>query len=66
MQQENLREVNAVILREALVRLNGLPLVARATGIPMYLPAKTTVKLAVTEVDPEKQLVGLSHINAVI
>ena len=66
MQQENLREVNAVILREELVRLNGLPLVARATGIPMDLPAKTTVKLAVTEVDPEKQLVGLSYINAVI
>ncbi len=66
LQQENTREINAVILREELVRLSGLPLVARATGIPIDLPPKTTVKLAVTEVDPEKQLVGLSYINAVI
>lgn len=66
LQQEDIREINAVILREELVRLNGLPLVARATGIPIDLPPKTTVKLAITEIDPEKQLIGLNYVNAVI
>ena len=66
LQQEDIREINAVILREELVRLSGLPLVARATGIPIDLPPKTTVKLAITEIDPEKQLIGLNYVNAVI
>lgn len=66
VQQEQLKELQAVVLREELVRISGMPLVTRATGIPIELPPKTTVKLAVTEVDAEKQLIGLNYINAVI
>lgn len=64
--QEGIREINGLVLKEEIVRLCGLPMVARATGIPLEIPPKTTVKLAVTEVDPEKQVLGLNYLNAVV
>ncbi|EGZ51131.1 ribonuclease catalytic domain-containing protein [Neisseria wadsworthii] len=64
--QEGIREINGLVLKEELVRLCGLPMAARATGIPLEIPPKTTVKLAVTEVDPEKQVLGLNYLNAVV
>lgn len=63
IQQENIKEINAVMLKEDLVRLDGLPLTARATGIPMETPPKALVKLAVTDIDPEKQFVGLRYLT---
>ncbi|MDO4997948.1 MAG: RNB domain-containing ribonuclease [Neisseria sp.] len=66
VQQQNLREVHATLLKDDLVRLQGLPLVTRATGIPFDLPPKTTVKLAITACDPEKQHLALNYLNAVI
>ncbi|MDO4641315.1 MAG: RNB domain-containing ribonuclease [Neisseria sp.] len=66
LQQQGIREINGLLLKEEVVRLVGLPLTTRATGIPLEIPPKTTVKLAVTEVDPEKQILGLNYVNAVV
>ncbi|MDO5058841.1 MAG: RNB domain-containing ribonuclease [Neisseria sp.] len=65
LEQENLRELTAVVLKEDLVRINGLPLAARATGLPFDLLPKTTVKLAVSEVDSEKRFIALNYLGAV-
>lgn len=66
LQQENIREINGVVLKEDLVRLEGLPLVARATGIPMEIAPKATVKLAISEINPEQQFIALRYMNVVV
>ena len=48
------------------VRIDGLPLVVRATGIPPELPPRTTVKLKIAEIDSEKRFIALSYVNAVV
>lgn len=63
--QENVREINAVVLKEDLVRLESLPLTARATGIPIEIAPKATVKLAITEIDPEQQFIALKYLSVV-
>ena len=63
LEQENVREINATVLKEDLVRIEGLPLVARATGIPLEIAPKTLIKLAVSEVDSEKQFIALKYVN---
>ncbi|OAM31544.1 ribonuclease II [Eikenella longinqua] len=63
MQQENLRELNAMLLKEDLVRIEGLPLVARVHGVPIDIPPKIRVKLAVSQLDSEQQLVELKYLN---
>ncbi|MDK4579438.1 RNB domain-containing ribonuclease, partial [Kingella kingae] len=63
--QENVHEINAVVLKEDLVRLEGLPLTARATGIPIEIASKATVKLAITEIDPEQQFIALKYLSVV-
>ena len=63
LEQENVREINAMVLKDDLVRIDGLPLVARATGIPLEIAPKTLIKLAVSEVDSEKQFVALKYVN---
>lgn len=65
LQQENVREINAVLLKDDLVRLEGVPLVARATGIPMEIAPKSMLKLAVQEVDTETQFVALKYLAVV-
>lgn len=63
LEQENVREVNAILLKDDLVRIDGLPLVARCVGIPMEIAPKTLLKLAVTEVNSEKQFVSFKYVN---
>ena len=65
LQQENVREITAVVLKDDLVRLNGLPLTARATGIPFEVAPKSVVKLAVSDIDPEQQSVALKYVSVV-
>lgn len=50
LQQENVEQVEALVLRENLVKLAGIPLVFRAPSLP-ELPANTRVKLAITAID---------------
>src|SRR5258706_12638926 len=48
--QEQVAEVEAAVLRESLVRLDGLPLVARVPSLPALDPG-TRVRLGVQSVD---------------
>ncbi len=50
LQQENIEQVEAIVLRENLVKLIGIPLIFRAPSLP-ELPANTLVQLAVVSID---------------
>ena len=50
LQQEDIRSVEGVVLRENLVRVDGLPLVARVSSLPALDPG-TRVRLEVGEID---------------
>jgi exoribonuclease-2 len=51
LEQEGITEANASIIREELVRIEGLPLVCRAIGLPSAAPGER-VKVAFGEIDP--------------
>lgn len=65
LQQQGTSELTATILKEDLIRIEGLPLVTRATGIPFDALPKTQVLLKITELDPEKQFIALNYVKAV-
>jgi len=65
LQQQGTSELTATILKEDLVRIEGLPLVTRATGIPFDALPKTQVLLKITELDLEKQFIALNYVKAV-
>ncbi|MDO5686845.1 MAG: RNB domain-containing ribonuclease [Neisseria sp.] len=65
IQQNALTELTANVLRSDLVRVEGLPLVARSLGIPIDMPPKSRVKMRVGEIDLITQSVSLHYINAV-
>jgi exoribonuclease-2 len=50
LQQENIEQVGAVVLRENLVKVDDIPLVFRAPSLP-ELPANTRVQLAIVAID---------------
>jgi exoribonuclease-2 len=58
--QEELRFIEAVVLRENLVRADGLPLVARVPSLPELEPG-TRVRLEVREIDFLERTVGLVY-----
>lgn len=49
--QENVHEIDAIVLRENLVRLEGLPLFVRVPSVPETAAAGARVRLAVREID---------------
>lgn len=65
LKQENIKEINAILLKEDLVRLDGVPLVARASGIPVDILPKTTIKLAIGDIDEEQQTIALKYMKVV-
>ena len=65
LQQQGTSELTATILKEDLVRIEGLPLVTRTTGIPFDALPKSQVLLKITELDPEKQFIALNYVKAV-
>ena len=65
LQQQGMSELTATILKEDLVRIEGLPLVTRATGILFDALPKSQVLLKITELDPEKQFIALNYVKAV-
>ena len=65
LQQQGTSELTATILKEDLVRIEGLPLVTRATGIPFDALPKSQVLLKITELNPEKQFIALNYVKAV-
>ncbi len=50
LQQENVKQLEAVVLRENLVKLTGIPLVFKVHSLP-ELPANTRVQLDITSID---------------
>ena len=65
LQQQGTSELTSTILKEDLVRIEGLPLVTRATGIPFDALPKSQALLKITELDPEKQFIALNYVKAV-
>lgn len=65
VQQQQLTELTATVLKEDLVRIDGLPLVSRASGIPIDALPKSRVRLAVTGIDLNQVSIGLNYLNAV-
>ncbi|ASK27366.1 ribonuclease catalytic domain-containing protein [Neisseria chenwenguii] len=65
LEQQGIRDVNATILKEDLIRIDGLPLVTRATGIPFDALPKSQAQFHITELDSEKQFVALNYVKAV-
>lgn len=64
LQQQGISELTATILKEDLVRIEGLPLVTRATGIPFDALPKSQALFKITELDAEKQFIALNYIKA--
>lgn len=64
--QENLRTLNATLLKEDLVRIEGLPIVTRALGIPPDLPPKTRIELHIQAVDAEERHLSLKYEKAIL
>lgn len=58
--QEGLQEIDGVVLRENLVRLDGLPLVVRVGSLP-ELAAGSRVRLAIRSVDLLERSVDLGY-----
>jgi len=50
LQQENIEQAEAVVLRENLVKLGNIPLVFKVPSLP-ELPANTRVQMAIGEID---------------
>jgi len=51
LQQENIEQIEAFVLRENLVKVIDIPLVFRAPSLPESLPANTRVQLAIASID---------------
>lgn len=66
LQQQGTSELTATILKEDLVRIEGLPLVTRATGIPFDALPKLQALFKITELDAEKQFIALNYQKAVL
>ncbi|WP_274585051.1 RNB domain-containing ribonuclease [Neisseria leonii] len=63
MQQQGWKEAEAVLLKDDLVRISGLPLVTRAAGIPFDTLPRTKILLSVSGLDTEKRFVGLNYLK---
>ena len=64
LKQENIKEINAIVLKDDLVRLEGVPLVARASGMPIDILPKTTVKLMISDINEEQQTIALKYMGS--
>jgi exoribonuclease-2 len=49
--QEKVQDIDGVVLRENLIRLDGLPLMLRVPSLPETTPAGARVRLAVADID---------------
>lgn len=66
IQQEQLQELTAQLIRDDLVRIEGLPLVSRVTGVPIDALPKCQMKVAITGIDLEQVNVGLNYVNVLV
>ncbi|MCO6514985.1 MAG: RNB domain-containing ribonuclease [Snodgrassella sp.] len=66
IQQERLQELTARLIRDDLVRIEGLPLVSRVSGVPIDVIPKCQMKVAITGIDLEQVSVGLNYVNVLM
>lgn len=66
IQQEQLQELTAQLIRDDLVRIEGLPLVSRVNGVPVDAMPKCRMKVSITGIDPIQVSVGLNYINVLL
>ena len=64
LEQQGIKELNATLLKDDLVRIDGLPLTTRATGIPFDALPKSQMLLKIAELDSEKQFIALHYVKA--
>jgi exoribonuclease-2 len=60
--QENVQEIDAIVVKEGVVRLEGLPLRENVTGLPDVM-AGTRVKLAVVSIDELSNQLALRFVS---
>ncbi|PIT49001.1 ribonuclease catalytic domain-containing protein [Snodgrassella communis] len=66
IQQERLQELTARLIRDDLVRIEGLPLVSRVSGVPIDVIPKCQMKVAITGIDLDQVSVGLNYVNVLM
>ncbi len=65
LQQEDIKQTEAIVLRENLVRLPNIPLVFRVPSLPELLPANTRVLLTIGEIDLLEMTVNASFVATI-
>lgn len=63
IEQEALKELYATVIKDDLVRIEGLPLLARVMGMPPEIEPKSRILLSIMDVDSEKQFISLKYLN---
>lgn len=66
IQQQNVHEVNASLIRDDLVRIEGMPLTGRVTGIPVDVLPKSRLRLSITGLDLVRINVSLNYVNTLM
>ncbi|MBP6562388.1 MAG: RNB domain-containing ribonuclease [Neisseriaceae bacterium] len=63
LQQEQITELTALVLKEDLVRIQGLPMVQRIIGLPQGTVPKSIVKLGVHHIDVLNQTAQMQFLS---
>lgn len=65
IQQQKITELPAVFLKGDLVRLEGVPMTSRASGIPIDLLPKTKIRVQIKESQADESYVHLAYLGVV-
>lgn len=66
IQQEGIQELTGQLVRDDLVRIEGLPLMGRVHGIPVDAMPKSRMKIAITGIDLVQISISLNYMNALM
>lgn len=66
IQQEGLQELTGQLVRDDLVRIEGLPLMGRVHGVPVDAMPKSRMKIAIAGIDLMQISISLNYVNALM
>lgn len=66
IQQEGIQELTGQLIRDDLVRIEGLPLQGRVHGIPVDAMPKSRMKIAISGIDLVQITISLNYVNALM
>lgn len=66
IQQEGIQELTGQLIRDDLVRIEGLPLMGRVNGVPVDAMPKSRMKIAITGIDLVQISISLNYVNALM